>query len=238
MAEILTNLNQVWNYLKEQGYSCSYKRLQAAETRNELVKRRGGGWTEAAALKFAQAFLSRRVVDGEEMDRPALPEENEIGGAADRKLNSQAELLEIQAKQARMKYERERGALMETATVEAELGERAKAFRLGLERFGLEQSEAVAGIFGGQLREAKELARRLGLEGEELDKAAAIIVDFALSRASAFPRFWSERIDSFLDPYSTGAWWTEDMEAAWKKFQAHEDEDIPMRGEAEAGHVA
>lgn len=237
MAEILTNLNQVWNYLKEQGYTCSYKRLQAAETRNELVKRRGGGWTEAAALKFAQAYLSRSIVEGESMDRPALPEENE-GGAADRKLNSQAELLEIQAKQAKLKYERERGMLTETATVEAELGERAKAFRLGLERFGLEQAEAVAGIFGGQLREAKELARRLGLEGDARDKAAAVIVDFALSRASAFPRFWSERIDAFLDPYSTGAWWTEDMETAWKKFQAHENEDAPVTDETEARHVA
>ena len=122
MSEILGNLNQVWNYLKEQGYSCSYKRLQAAESRNELTKRRGGGWTQAAALKFAQAYLSRRIVEGESMDRPILPEESE-GGAADRKLNSQAELLEIQAKQAKLKYERERGMLTETATVEAELGE-------------------------------------------------------------------------------------------------------------------
>ena len=169
------------------------------------------------------------------MDRPILPEESE-GGAADRKLNSQAELLEIQAKQAKLKYERERGMLTETATVEAELGERAKAFRLGLERFGLEQAEAVAGIFGGHLREAKELARRIGLEGEAQDRAAAVIVDFALSRASAFPRFWAERIDAFLDPYSTGAWWTEDMENAWKKYQAQDEE--PVTGEMEAGNVA
>lgn len=236
MAEILANLNQVWNFLKEQGYSCSYKRLQSAEARNELTKRRGGGWTEAAALKFAQAYLSRSIVEGENMDRPALPEESE-GGAADRKLNSQAELLEIQAKQAKLKYERERGMLMETAIVEAELGERAKAFRLGLERFGLEQAEAVAGIFGGQLRDAKELARRIGLEGEELDRAAAVIVDFALSRASAFPRFWAERIDAFLDPYSTDAWWTEDMENAWKKYQA-QDETPAVTEEMGAGNVA
>ena len=235
MSEILGNLNQVWNYLKEQGYSCSYKRLQAAESRNELTKRRGGGWTQAAALKFAQAYLSRRIVEGESMDRPILPEESE-GGAADRKLNSQAELLEIQAKQAKLKYERERGMLTETATVEAELGERAKAFRLGLERFGLGQAEAVAGIFGGHLREAKELARRIGLEGEAQDRAAAVIVDFALSRASAFPRFWAERIDAFLDPYSTGAWWTEDMENAWKKYQTQDEE--PVTGEMEAGNVA
>ena len=235
MSEILGNLNQVWNYLKEQGYSCSYKRLQAAESRNELTKRRGGGWTQAAALKFAQAYLSRRIVEGESMDRPILPEESE-GGAADRKLNSQAELLEIQAKQAKLKYERERGMLTETATVEAELGERAKAFRLGLERFGLEQAEAVAGIFGGHLREATELARRIGLEGEAQDRAAAVIVDFALSRASAFPRFWAERIDAFLDPYSTGAWWTEDMENAWKKYQTQDEE--PVTGEMEAGNVA
>ena len=100
MSEILGNLNQVWNYLKEQGYSCSYKRLQAAESRNELTKRRGGGWTQAAALKFAQAYLSRRIVEGESMDRPILPEESE-GGAADRKLNSQAELLEIIVKTLR-----------------------------------------------------------------------------------------------------------------------------------------
>lgn len=94
----------------------------------------------------------------------------------------------------------------------------------------------MAGIFGGHLREAKELARRIGLEGEAQDRAAAVIVDFALSRASAFPRFWAERIDAFLDPYSTGAWWTEDMENAWKKYQTQDEE--PVTGEMEAGNVA
>ena len=228
MSDVFENLHQVEQYLKESGYQCSYKKIKAAvDKRKELKERRGGGWTARTVDQYARAFLVRKIDPSAEQDAPAVPEAPDTGAAA-RKMEKQADFAEVQALKVKIALNEQIGRLIHTSVIEAELGERAKAFRLGLERFGLEQAEAVAGLFGGGRRQAHELARRLGFaEGEETERAIAVIIDFCLDRSGAFPRFFTGKVDSFLDPYATGTWWTEDMAAAWDIYQRHMHEVIP-----------
>lgn len=223
---VFVNLNQVRQYVTGMGYTCAYKKLKKAADEGRLVNRRGGGWTRAAVDKFVRAYLVRDVDLAPEQDAPLAPDP-EAAGAAERKTESQAELLAVQAARAKKAFAEEMGRLTPTAVIEAELSERAKAFRLGLERFGHAEAEGVAGLFGGHRRQAQELVRRIGLEGEQAEQAVAIVVDFCLSRASAFPRYFAGRVDAFLDAYATGRWWTEDMEAAWDTYQANREVAVP-----------
>ena len=39
-----------------------------------------------------------------------------------------------------------------------------------------------------------------------------------------FARRWMDRVDLFLDPYSTDQWWTEDMRAAFALYCQHKNE--------------
>lgn len=226
--QILENLNMVAKYLNENGYRCSYNKLKRAYERRELVERRGGGWTRRIVDQYARAFLDKKVDADPVLDPPVIGGDDGSSSAATRKIERQADVMEIQALRARLDFNERLGRLTKTSVVEAELGARARAFRLGLERFGREQTEQVAELFGGSRRQAEELAKRLGIEeGEAREAAVAVIIDFCMQRSGAFPRFFTGHVDEFLDTYATGNWWTEEMREAWELYQDHAHEDAP-----------
>jgi len=225
---VLPNLYQVVKYLTETGYQVSYTKVKADEERRALISRRGGGFARRTVDKYAREFLKRRIDASPDADEPVIAPVQDMG-AIERKTNSQAELAEITAMRARKAFAEEMGRLVKTSIIEAELGARAKAFRLGLERFAYEKAETVAEVFGGK-RQADALAARLGIEGEDAQRAAGIIVDFVLSRAGVFTRMFMDSIDGFLDAYGSGRWWTEDMEAAWDSYVKHQDIFVPEIG--------
>lgn len=222
------NVRQAHLYLTgECGFQVAYNTLKKAMDSGEVAKRRGGGWTKAALDKWALPRLAKRLNASPEADAPPPAPESGMPASSERKVERQADLLDVKVARERMEFAREMGRLTETATVEAELAARARAFRLGLERFGSEQAEAVAALFGGNGKNAAELARRLGLDEEEARAAVPLIVDFCASRAPAFGRFWKTRVEDFLDAYATGHWWTDDMRAAWKKYEEHQNTEVP-----------
>ena len=117
---------------------------------------------------------------------------------------------------------------MPIETWEAELGERARVFRVGLEKFGTDMGVLIASDFGGNAETARELVSRLGIEDARAREAETLIMDFILSRVPQFTRRWMDRVDRFLDPYSTDQWWTEDMRAAFALYCQHKDEPEEM----------
>ena len=195
---------------------------------------------------WARRCLSRKVTSGEGDDAPALtPERREDllapQSVSEAKAAEQTALLAVQRKKSEMEYARLRGRLTETATVQDELAARAQAFRRGLERFGMEEAEAVAADFGASFRGAADLAARLGFEGEAAARAAVTIQNFVLSRAQIFSARWADRIEAFLDPYATGAWWTPAMREAWDRYERGLEHDNgetggPARTFEEAPH--
>ncbi|MEG6505878.1 hypothetical protein [Nitratidesulfovibrio sp. 1201_IL3209] len=225
-ADILHSTNQVKDFLVAQGFRVSYGKVRDDIARGALKPRRGGGYTRAAALAYAKANIARRTVDPAPVaDAPrGAPVE---GGAAERRTSADAELKEIGAMRARFNFAREMGRYTETVTVEAELAARARAFRLGLEKFGSDAATQTAAIFGADGKHAAELARRLGLPDGTDGDAVRIIVDFALSRAPAFTRRWQRQVEGFLDAYATETWWTDEMRDAWDKYQQNKDMEVP-----------
>jgi len=228
MSDVLANIRQVHVYLQEQGYKVSYGKIKADVDRGALKPRRGGGFVPGTVLAYAKSNVARRDIDASpDADRPHGASADGYG-AAERRTSADAELKEIGAMRARMAFAREMGRYTETATINDELAARAKAFRLGLEKFGIDAAEQVASTFGADGKVAAELVRRLGIEGDEAqDKAVAVIVDFALSRCPIFTRRWQAQIERLLDPYSTEAWWTDEMREAWARYEDHADVEVP-----------
>lgn len=215
MSEILKNPYQVHQYLRGEGWQCSYNKVKADIERSLLRPRRGGGFSAGTVDAYATAHLVRQVDVAPGQDRPVGggQAEADASGVASRRTMAHAQKLEIQQKREALKLQQELGQLVETATVEGELAARAKAFRLGLEAFGHDASERVAAVFGGEDEGARELCEALGL-GEDM---VPVVVDFIHSRTPRFRRLWGGLVEDFLDPYATGAWWTDAMRDAWER---------------------
>ncbi|NJB66455.1 hypothetical protein GGQ74_000095 [Desulfobaculum xiamenense] len=216
MSDILENVHQVHQHLAEQGWQCSYNKVAADIRRGVLTPRRGGGFSMRAVETYAVAHLVRRVDADPTQDRPLACDEDgetEAQGVATRRGLAHALKLETQQKREALRLQQDLGLLVETATVEGELAARAKAFRLGLEAFGQDAAERVAAVYGGDEDSARALCETLGL-GPEM---VPVAVDFAHSRTPQLRRLWASMVEDFLDPYATGAWWTEPMREAWEK---------------------
>lgn len=226
--EIFKNIRQIQLYLAER-YRVTYYRVQKACERRELVERRGGGWSVRTVEQWARAFLTPKVDNSPDADAPSLPadeQEMPLGGVAEEKLRQQSRLLDLQAQKQEMELRKAQGIYTRTEIIEDELAARARAFRLGLERFGHERGQDVAAVFGATPKLARQLAERLGFtEEEDQQRAQVLIQDFLLSRAPQFGIFFAGAVEELLDSYATGRWWTEDMQAAWQKLEeggAHE----------------
>ncbi|WMW64414.1 hypothetical protein [Nitratidesulfovibrio liaohensis] len=225
-SDILRTKNQVKDFLVAEGYQVSYGKIRDDVKRGALLPRAGQGFTKRDVLAYATLHIKARVIDDSpKADAPrAAPVES---GAANRRVSADADLKEIAATRSRFALARELGRYVEAETVEAELSARAKAFRIGLEKFGHDMAEPIAAVFGADAKAAAELARRLGLDEEATAAAVPVIIDFVLSRCDRFRRKWAGRVDGLLDAYSTGAWWDDDMREAWDKYQAHAHEEVP-----------
>lgn len=219
---ILENITQVRDYLNSRGYRVTHYRVNKAVDRNELKTRKGGGWTTASAEKWARSFATPPPDYSPDADTPS-GDSDEDYGVSEAKARMQIKNLEEDHRRKSFENDKEIGRYTLTSTIKGELGARARAFRLGLERFGTEQGEHVAALFGGSSRAAQELARRLGFEGEGAAKAQVLIQDFCLERSTRFATLFLKKTEHFLDPYATGHWWTDEMRDAWEKYEEHHE---------------
>jgi len=221
MSDVLKNANQIHQYLHTQGWRGSYNKIRADIDRGLLTPRRGGGFTTHSAESYARAHLTRTVDTNPAQDTPLFkaPDE-EMQGVAERRALAHAKKLEVQELREKIKLQKDMGQLVETATVEAELAARAKAFRLGLESFALDASERVAAIFGGEEETARKLLAALDLDAT----LVPVVIDFSLSCTPRFRELWAEMIQDFLDPYASETWWTEEMQNAWELREKTEQE--------------
>jgi hypothetical protein len=224
-GRVFANVNQALKYVAgELGYQVTFNTLKkhlVGENPPRAPHRRGGGWTAGTLATYAAAHLTPKVDPAAAADAPVKPGKpaaasggDDEPGAAEARTRAHADKLKIQTERERMKLAQEQGLLVETATVERELADRAKAFRLGLIGYAPRLIEDLSACFGGSRSVAIELCRIL-----EVDEAKApLIMDFAQSRAQDFGRAWPDKVDDFLDPYSTDAWWTDAMREAWTKI--------------------
>ncbi|UZP67730.1 hypothetical protein N1030_01805 [Desulfovibrio mangrovi] len=218
-VDYFINAKQVKDHLHSLGYTVAYNTIAKFLKQNSIPKRRGGGWTAQSVEQFAlQMWSDKRKVDpSAAASAPVVSADS--SSAAEERTQADARLKVVQAEAAQFRFDKERGKYVLTSTMDAELGARAKAFRIGLQKFGVDVSDKVAAMFGGSRKAAEALARELGTPEELMDATVLKIVDFQLSRADRFARLWKGEIEKLLDPYGTGHWWTEDMAEAWERFE-------------------
>jgi len=217
-VDYFINAKQVTDHLHGLGYTVAYNTIAKFLKQNSIPKRRGGGWTAQSVEQFALSMWSDKLkVDpSAAASAPVVPDNS---SAAEERTQADARLKAVQAEAAQFRFDKERGKYVLTSTMDAELGARAKAFRIGLQKFGVDVSDKVAAMFGGGRKAAEALARELGTPEELMEEAVLKIVDFQLSRADRFARLWKGEIEKLLDPYGAGHWWTEDMAEAWELFE-------------------
>lgn len=219
-GRIFDNPHQVHQYLtSECGYKCSGGKVRNAIASRKIRSRRGGGFSQAEVDQYAKSNLEKKIT----VDSPR--DDNPVGGdglAPEAKTKAEAKLKQVQAERAQFLLDKERGKFIPTAVMETELGQRAKAFKLGLEKFAPDNAVLVAEMFGGSETTARELCNRLGVDPEE---GIPLVIDFTHSRIEHFNRMWRKQVLQFLDSYATGTWWTEEMQQAWEKMlEAEENE--------------
>lgn len=217
---IFKNPHQVHQYLTEKcGYQCSGGKVRKAIDDRKIRARRGGGFSQAEVDQYAVNHLEKQIATSSTKDDTPVGGE---GSAPEAKTKAEAKLKQVQAERAQFLLDKERGKYIPTTVMEAELGQRAKAFKLGLEKFAPDNAVQIAEIFGGSEVTARELCNRLGVDPEQ---GIPLVIDFTHSRIEYFNRMWRKQILLFLDSYATGTWWTEEMQQAWEKMlEAEEDE--------------
>lgn len=213
----------VYRFLCERGFKISKQTVY-----NQVAP--GGVFAPPSTGKNKGKFLTARILSaamakyGHKLEGadagPNLPDATNAGEA--RSL-ADAKLKEVQAARAQHRHAVELGRYVETRVIESELASRGRAFALGLEKFLPEQAEKVAQGFGGGHEAAAELAAALCL-GQD---AVPVIIDFALSRLPKLRAQWAADVERMLDAYATGAWWTEEMRAAWERFEANAADAAP-----------
>lgn len=220
-GRIFENPHQVHQYLtNECGYQCSGGKVRKAIAARKIRSRRGGGFSQAEVDQYGHSNLEKKITVTSPQD--SIP----VGGdglAPEAKTKAEAKLKQVQAERAQFLLDKERGKFIPTTVIEAELGQRAKAFKLGLEKFAPDNAVKVAEIFGGSESAARELCTRLNADPEE---GIPLVIDFSHSRIEHFTRMWRKQVLQFLDSYATGTWWTEEMQQAWEKMlETEENED-------------
>jgi hypothetical protein len=70
VSELFENANQIWDYLKAQGYQGSYNKIKRAIESERLKSRRGGGFTRRMVDAYALANLRKAVDDSSASDAP------------------------------------------------------------------------------------------------------------------------------------------------------------------------
>ncbi|MEZ6854975.1 hypothetical protein [Halodesulfovibrio aestuarii] len=220
-GRIFDNPHQIHQYLTQEcGYKCSGGKVRKAIDDRKIRTRRGGGFSQAEVDQYAKGNLEKKIIAASPKD------DSPVGGdelAPEAKTKAEAKLKLVQAERAQFLLDKERGKYIPTAVMEAELGQRAKAFKLGLEKFAPDNAVKIAEIFGGAEDTARELCNRLGADPEA---GIPLVIDFTHSRIEHFTRMWRKQVLQFLDSYATGTWWTEEMQQAWEKMlEAEENED-------------
>jgi hypothetical protein len=139
-------------------------------------------------------------------------------GAAVRRTNADADLKEIKAAKERLSFERERGLVVPTVTVERELGERAQAFKLFLSAFMRDHKAEFISAVGGSDDVAREVIALV--KGDA--SCAESLSGWMFQRSPILLDLWRRRLAEALNSFARGEWYTEEMREAYERYEETE----------------
>ncbi len=212
--------------LKEKGieYSVSektiYNHIDDKDGKEKLKRNRKRCFPKRTVDIYAKTHLPNVVADAD----PAEVDEVEMTGSqasAARRVEADAHVKEITAKLQELKLKRELGQTVPTAAVERELGERAQGLKLNLSSFMRDASPEILSHVGGDIQAALEIIEIVEGNPEQAERLSG----FIFSRRPLLLDTYRRRLVSALNTYARGEWFTEEMQEAWEKLIAAQNEE-------------
>lgn len=222
LPDPLQNLHQVWQYLRELGYSCSKAQPARAVKENKLSARKGGGFTQAEVRRYAVTHKLKRLPSAETPadDRPALPGATDTTGAADRKALAAARLMDANAELKEIEVRRARAEYVDILVVDREQAELCQAIRMHLSPMVRSTAERVLDLVGGERATAAQI---VDLVGGDQDKVEDLLA-WVASRKPDVVAMYKPYLRRALDAFARGEWLTKDMREAWALYQTNRED--------------
>lgn len=114
LPDPLRNYNQVRQYIIQLGYGCSASQPKRDEERGLLRRRKGQGFTKAEVRRYALSKYGPVVRDGQALDAPATPLEQDKS-LAEELMREKIRNQRIAADKAELAMQKERGTLVPAA---------------------------------------------------------------------------------------------------------------------------
>jgi hypothetical protein len=184
---------------------------------NEKLKRnRKRCFAQRTVDIYARTHLAKVVADGDPAEAADETKMTERQASAARRVEADARNKEIEAQLKELRYERELGKTVSTASVERELGERAQGIKLHLTSFMRDFAPELLSTMGGDLETAREMIRIVGGDEERVEQLSA----FVFGRRPLIIEAWKRRITEAINTYARGEWFTDEMRDAWERYEA------------------
>lgn len=205
------NANQVFQYLKGEGYQVSYNKIRADMDRGLLRPRKGKGFTLAAVHQYART-LPREGNDTPGMDAPV--DRSEGASAAVKKLEAQSEELRIRIERQQLQLQREMGEVIPVEQVERELAARARVFRYSLENWIHGVVSKIASMAGADEQRAQKMIALVG--GNE--KRVRDLQAFCQRLEPELVELWRSEAQRLLNSFTTDEWWTVELQDFFMEY--------------------
>lgn len=223
LPDPLQNLHQVWQYLRELGYSCSKAQPARAVKENKLSPRKGGGFTQAEVRRYATIHKLKRLPSAETPadDKPALPGVcTEPTGAADKKALASARLMEAQAELKEIEVRKARAEYVDILVVDREQAELCHAIRMHLSPMVRSTAERVLDLVGGERATAAQIIELVGGDQGKVEDLLA----WMAARKPDIVAMFKPYLRRALDAFARGEWLTKEMREAWALYQANRED--------------
>lgn len=225
LPDPLQNLHQVWQYLRELGYSCSKAQPARAVRENKLSARKGGGFTQAEVRRYASTHKLKRLpsADSPADDRPVLPGlegAEATTGAAARKALSAARLMDANAELKEIEVRKARAEYVDILVVDREQTELCHAIRMHLSPMVRSTAERVLDLVGGERATAAQVVELVGGDPARVEDLLAWLA----ARKPDIVAMYKPYLRRALDVFARGEWLTAEMREAWALYQRHREE--------------
>lgn len=221
--DVLENVNQVHEYLVDQGYKVrSRQTIYNHVKKYALIKRQDGRFDRGVVDSYARAVRLERdqALTPAQAARPAIatPRDGspEVRALMEVKRDREEELLI----KARLENKEKLGALVDILIVDREQQELCQAVRMHLSPMIRTTAEQVLSLLGGDPDVARQM---IGLSGGDPAKADDLAA-WVMARKPELVSFFKPYLRRALDSFATGEWYTQEMREAWATYQRQRED--------------
>lgn len=200
-GEDFKNRAEALRWLEDQGYQVTKTTFYDHVKIGDGIKLNKDGKT--LSRKAVEAYAKAKFTQ-------AVKQREEDAGAQTAKAAAQADNYAVDAELKRLKLAQMQGKLIEKALVDDMMAARARVFRVGLEGFAPKLAGRIAELFGAGEAAARRLVEAAGGDMERIEQVQAVAESLQPDLLSLCGR----EVEAFLEPYSNGTWWTEELAQA------------------------